>query len=400
MNYKGGDNPGNGLLLNCQSQSQQSNSFDHITLSFVNLRIRIKEKLRRPVSLPVQYSLSIAVVFGVALIGSWLNPSIGYQGVALIMLMAVSLLAMVFDILPVLLAAALSALTWNYFFIPPVYTFNITNTEDLFLFMMYFFIAMVNAALTFKVRDRNKKIRDKEEKEKTIALYNTIMNSLSHELRTPIATIIGAVDAMNEQNGRLSVIHKNELLDEVSKAAFRLNQQVENLLGLSRLESGMVKLNLDWTDINELIHRVIQKCSQPEPNQRITFLPGENLPLFKLDAILIEQVLFNLLQNAILYTPEWTEITITTQFQNENCRITIMDNGPGFPASSIQSAFDKFYRIAKSNSIGTGLGLSIVKGFVEAHNGHVVLSNKINGGAIFRIEIPAETSFIQNLKNE
>ena len=230
----------------------------------MNLPNKIKEKLSKTVPLPIQYTLSIAVVFIVALFGSWLNTSIGYQGVALIMLMAVSLLAMFFDILPVLLAAVLSALTWNYFFIPPIYTFNIQHTEDLFLFMMYFFIAMVNAALTFKVRDRNKKIRDKEEKEKTIVLYNTIMNSLSHELRTPIATIIGSVDAMNEQNGRLSLLQKNELLNEVGKAAFRLNQQVENLLGLSRLESGMVKLNLDWTDINELIHRVILKCNQPQ----------------------------------------------------------------------------------------------------------------------------------------
>ena len=316
------------------------------------------------------------------------------------MLMAVSLLAMFFDILPVLLAAVLSALTWNYFFIPPIYTFNIQHTEDLFLFMMYFFIAMVNAALTFKVRDRNKKIRDKEEKEKTIVLYNTIMNSLSHELRTPIATIIGSVDAMNEQNGRLSLLQKNELLNEVGKAAFRLNQQVENLLGLSRLESGMVKLNLDWTDINELIHRVILKCNQPQPNQSIIFYPGENLPLFKLDAVLIEQVIFNLIQNAILYTPEWTKITITTAFLKENCEITVIDNGPGFPATSIQNAFDKFYRIAQSNSMGTGLGLSIVKGFIEAHNGKVTLSNNTDGGACFSMEIPAETSFVQNLKHE
>jgi two-component system sensor histidine kinase KdpD len=265
---------------------------------------------------------------------------------------------------------------------------------------MYFFVAVVNAALSFKAKDRNKKLRDKEEKEKAIAFYNTILNSLSHELRTPIATIIGSVDAMNEQNERLSVIHKNELMIEVSKAAFRLNQQVENLLGLSRLESGMVKLHLDWIDINELIHRVIQKRSQSKPSQIITFLPGENLPLFKLDAVLIEQVIFNLLQNAIMYTPEQAEITISTHFQNEKCRIIFMDNGPGFPASSIQSAFDKFYRIAQSNTTGTGLGLSIVKGFVEAHNGHVALTNNINGGACFLIEIPAETSFIENLKNE
>ena len=313
------------------------------------------------------------------------------------MLLTVSLLAVFFDILPVLLAAILSALTWNYFFIPPIYEFNFANKEDMFLFMMYFFIAMVNAALSFKVRDRNRKLREKEEKEKAIAFYNTILNSLSHELRTPIATIIGSIDAINDQNRILSTNQKNELKHEISKAALRLDQHVENLLGLSRLESGMVKLNLDWIDINELIHRVLQKYTPSESSHTIVFLSGDNLPLFKLDAVLIEQVIFNLLQNAILYTPERTEITISTMYDHEKCRIIFSDNGPGFPESSIKYAFDKFYRIGTYNSRGTGLGLSIVKGFTEAHNGTVILSNNSNGGARFEIEIPAETSFILNL---
>lgn len=315
------------------------------------------------------------------------------------MLLAVSILAVVFDILPVLLAAVLSALTWNYFFIPPIYEFNFENKEDMFLFVMYFFIAMVNAALSLKVKDRNRKLREKEEKEKAIAFYNTILNSLSHELRTPIATIIGSIDAINDQNRILTSNQKSELKHEISKAALRLDQHVENLLGLSRLESGMVKLNLDWIDINELIHRVLQKYTQPEPSQSITFLPGEKLPLFRLDAVLIEQVIFNLLQNAVLYTPEGTEITICTKYENEYCRISFKDNGPGFPESSIKFAFDKFYRIGTYNARGTGLGLSIVKGFTEVHNGKVTLSNIIEGGACFVIEIPAETSFIVNLKD-
>ncbi len=366
----------------------------------MNLKERLKWKFIKDVPIPAQYSLSITVLFGIALLGSWLNPAIGYRGVALIMLMAVSLLAVVFDILPVLLAAVLSALTWNYFFIPPIYEFNFENKEDMFLFVMYFFIAMVNAALSLKVKDRNRKLREKEEKEKAIAFYNTILNSLSHELRTPIATIIGSIDAINDQNRILSSTQKNELKHEISKAALRLDQHVENLLGLSRLESGMVKLNIDWIDINELIYRVLQKYTPSEPSHSITFLPGNNLPLFKLDAILIEQVIFNLLQNALLYTPERTEITITTLFQNGNCRISFTDNGPGFPQDSINYAFDKFYRIGTYNSRGTGLGLSIVKGFTEAHNGTVSLSNNVNGGACFVIEIPTETSFVLNLKDE
>lgn len=366
----------------------------------MNFPQRIKIKLEKAVPLPAQYSLSISIFFSLALLGSWINPSIGYQGVALIMLISISLLAMVFDILPVLLAAVLSALTWNYFFTPPLYQFNFEDTEDLFIFIMYFIIAIVNAALSFKSRERYRKIRDKEEKVKAVAFYNTILNSLSHELRTPISTIIGAVDAMNEQNVQLSAVHKKELLNEVNTAALRLNQQVENLLGISRLESGMVKLHLDWTDINELVHRVLQSQIQAQPSHKIIFLPGENLPLFKLDAILIEQVLLNLLQNAIFYTPAGSEIKITTKFVDGNCQIIFTDNGPGFPEASIKYVFDKFYRIEHSNSRGTGLGLSIVKGFIESHNGNVELTNNNMGGACFIISIPAETSFVQNLTYE
>lgn len=334
-----------------------------------------------------------------AVIGSLLDSTIGYQGVGLIMLLVMSLLAMIFEFLPVLLAGGLSALTWNYFFTPPLYKFDFTNTEDFFLFLMYFLIAVVNAALSFKAKARNRKLRDQEAKEKAIVFYNTILNSLSHELRTPIATIIGSVDAMNETSAQLSAEHKKELMGEVSNAALRLNQQVENLLGISRLEAGMVKLHLDWTDINELIHSILHK-RRANTDHKVHFVPGDNLPLFKLDAILIEQVVLNLIQNAVTYTPEGSQITIGTSLADQQCRIIVRDNGPGFPVKSILQAFDKFYRVEQTNTRGTGLGLSIVKGFVEAHNGTVELTNHPEGGANFDIKIPAETSFVQNLKYE
>jgi two-component system sensor histidine kinase KdpD len=366
----------------------------------MKIKVPIKRNLRRSVPLPAQYSLSISIFFLLALAGSFLESTLGQQSVALIMLLVMSILALIFDIVPVLLAGILSALTWNYFFSPPIYEFNFENKEDFFLFTMYFIIALVNVGLSFRQKTRYKLMRDKEEKEKLILFYNTVLNSLSHELRTPISTIIGCMDALDEQNGNLPAQQKNELMMEVSIAALRLNQQVENLLGVSRLESGIVKLHKDWTDINELIHRVIHNRRKTEPIQPIIFSPGENLPLFKLDAILIEQVILNLLQNAIMYIPDDAEIFIETHFENGNCVIIFRDNGPGFPETAIQSAFDKFYRVEQSNSGGTGLGLSIVKGFIEAHNGTVILSNNVNGGACFLIRIPTETSFVQNIKNE
>lgn len=348
----------------------------------------------------MQCSISIALVFIVSIICFFSSKYIDYRITALILLMTVSIIAMLFDILPVLLTATLSGLILNFFFIQPLFTFHITNTEDILLFLIYIIIALVNAVLTFKIREAENKARDKEEKEKTIKLYNTLLNSLSHELRTPIATIIGAIDTLKENRNKLSENNQAELLEEIDKASIRLNRQVENLLNMSRLETGMLKLKIDWCDINELIYSVIQKITPIKSNQTICFIPNEKLPLFKLDTGLIEEVIQNLLINATLYTPKNTIIKIETSHQSDNCVFSVSDNGKGFPENEIQFAFDKFYRVPNTKTGGSGLGLSIVKGFVEAHNGTIKLKNNTNSGASFTITIPTETSYLNSLKNE
>ena len=357
-------------------------------------------KLSNTRKLPVktQYLLSILPVLVVSLVCFSFKHVIGYKIVALILLMTVSVVAMLFEILPVLLAAVLSAVIWNFFFIPPLYTFEIGNTEDVLMFLLYFLIALVNAALTFKIREAEKKARDKEEKEKELQLYNTLLNSLSHELRTPISAILGSVDMLKENQQNLSAESQGELLNEIEIAGNRLNRQVENILNMSRLESGMLKPKTDWTDMNELINTAIQKLLPS--GQQFIFESKEHLPLFKLDSGLTAQIVYNLLHNAVQYTPANTKIEIEVKHEAENCVITVIDNGPGFPAEEIALVFDKFYRLPNTKTGGSGLGLSIVKGFAESQNGTVKLENNPSGGATFTIEIPAETSYLNNLKNE
>jgi two-component system sensor histidine kinase KdpD len=168
---------------------------------------------------------------------------------------------------------------------------------------------------------------------------------------------------------------------------------------MSRLESGMLKPKLDWTDMNELVNSVIHKLIPPT-GRKIIFQNNDDLPLFKLDSGLTEQILYNLLHNAIQYTPIETKIEIEIKHESENCVITISDNGKGFPESEIAFAFDKFYRLPDTKTGGSGLGLSIVKGFAEAQNGTAKLQNNNKGGATFTITIPAESSYLNNLKNE
>lgn len=352
------------------------------------------------VNKPLQFLITLFTVSTVAGICSIIFTQSNYKVVALVLLFNVSLVAMFFDILPVLLAAFLSALIWDFFFIPPRFTLQVGSTEDNILLLMYFVIALLNAVLTYKIRQFEKIATQKEEKANTIKLYNTLLNSLSHELRTPIATILGAADNLQNNNGRLTVENKYELLNEISKASMRLNMQVENLLNMSRLESGFIKPKKNWVDITELIYSIVKKLEENNISQRINININPSIPLFKLDEGMLEQVIFNLLNNACLYTPPKTVIDIVAICHEDILQIIIEDNGKGFPADEIDLVFDKFYRLKNSKPGGTGLGLSIVKGFTEAMKGCLQLQNKATGGAKFTIDIPAETSYLKNLKNE
>src|ERR1700748_1548420 len=184
-----------------------------------------------------QYTLAISSIIGVSCICYIFSLYIGFEVVAFILLITLSIIAMFCDILPVLMAAVLSAVIWDFFFIKPRFNFQIGNTEDKIMLSMYFVIALLNAVLTYKIRQIEKIAREKEEKAKALKLYDTLFNSLSHALKTPIDTIIGAADNLIENKISLSPDNKKNLLQEISKASLRLNRLVENLLNMSRLES-------------------------------------------------------------------------------------------------------------------------------------------------------------------
>lgn len=347
-----------------------------------------------------QYLLSALLIIATAALCFFSVDFIGYRAVALILLVAVSLNAILFDIFPVLLSALVSALIWNFFFIPPTLTFSISTPEDGLMFLMYFVIASINAVLTYKIREVELKEREEQEKAKSIKLYNTLLNSLSHELRTPISTIIGAIDTIKDNQTKISDNNRDELYSEIEIASYRLNRQVENLLSMSRLEAGFIQAKKDWCDLNELIFSAIKDNKGDLSLHKIEFHPLDNLPFFRLDGGLTEQIIHNLIHNAIQHTPENCVIKIEARHSDTHCIITITDDGPGFPASEIELVFDKFYRLNNTSTGGTGLGLSIVKGFTEAMNGTVYLENVAKGGAKFTIEIPCEHAQKTSLENE
>ncbi|WP_222708003.1 sensor histidine kinase [Algibacter pacificus] len=347
-----------------------------------------------------QSLISILTIIISAFLCFLLVDYIGYRAVPLILLLIVSVNAVLFDILPVMLSALLSALIWNFFFIPPIFNLYVGTPEDGLMFLMYFVIALINTVFTYKIREIEQKERDQEEKAKAIKLYNTLLSSLSHELRTPISTIIGAIDTIKDHKTTLSENNKNELYSEIEIASFRLNRQVENLLSMSRLEAGFIQPKKDWCDLNELTFTVIRNIKDETIPHKIEFNPNEHLPLVKLDSGLIEQIIYNIIHNATQYTPKHSTIIIKLSRSETACNIEISDNGKGFPKNEINFVFDKFYRVNNTSTGGTGLGLSIVKGFSESMNGTVSLENLPQGGAKFSIKIPCDFSKNTNFEYE
>lgn len=346
-----------------------------------------------------QYISSILLVLLVSFACFVFKELIGYKVIAFVLLVTVSFVAMFYRIVPTVIASVLSALIWNFFFIKPYFTFHIENAEDTFMFIMYFIIALINAVLTFKIRQIERIAHEKESKLKSIKLYNTLLDSLSHELKTPIATIIGSTDAL-QSNTVMSQNQKEKLLEEISIASLRLNNQVENLLNMSRLESGVIIPKKDWLDINEIVYEVIRTLKTKSYSQKIIVISSENLPLFKLDYGLTEHIIYNILNNAIIYTPEKSTITVDLSLVDDILQIIILDEGKGFPEDEIALVFDKFYRLKNTRSGGSGLGLSIVKGFVEAQQGTIVLENRVEGGAKFTIKMKTEMSKFNSIENE
>jgi two-component system sensor histidine kinase KdpD len=497
--------------------------------------------LQGPKSKISNYLLSIIVIVVTSLACTPLANTENYSVVSFILLFVVSILSTFMGIGPILMASTISALAWNFFFIPPQFTFHIEKTEDILIFGLFYIIAFVNGVLTSRVRNQEKLIREREKRTNALfqltkglskssgieeildvasheiqnqfglksffilqdgnnildsrdrlrheaklspdefkvaewvfkhaktagvftansfdvdltffpmqgtklnpgtlavklskpfldeqktywetfitqicnalereflgemaqkvrlldesdRLYKTLFNSISHELRIPVATIMGASDSILHSTNANNI--QSALNQEIFTASIRLNRLIENLLNMSRLESGHISVRLDWYDINDLINKVMEDLNDELKIFSLQVTIPANMPLVKIDFGLIEQVLYNLLFNSTQYAPAASVIELNSNYENGMMILEVIDQGPGFRESDLQYVFKKFFRVDSRKTGGLGLGLSIVKGFVEAHNGKVMVDNIRNGGAKFTIAIPTEQPEINNI---
>jgi two-component system sensor histidine kinase KdpD len=221
-------------------------------------------------------------------------------------------------------------------------------------------------------------------------LRRSLLNSVSHDLRTPLAAITGAVSSLLENEDTLGAPVRHELAEIAFQESERLNIFIGNLLEMTRLEAGGVTIHKDWQLLDEVIGTVLRQLGQRKAEHPIEIALAPDLPLIPLDSSLIGQVLFNLLDNALKYTPQGTHIRVTAEQVEPMIQVNVIDSGPGLPAELQDRVFDMFYRIRPTVTSGMGLGLTLCKAIVELHGGRIWETNRLEGGAVFHFTLPLE----------
>lgn len=222
-------------------------------------------------------------------------------------------------------------------------------------------------------------------------LEQALLNSISHDLRTPLVTISGVLDTLLTDNQLLASLKHREMVLIATEEARRLNRFVGNLLDMTRLEAGALSLRLTPCDVDEIIGCAVEAVGPRINQHRLVTSVDPDLPSVFVDLALITQALVNLLDNAIKHAPPFTEITLSAQQKRAELVIVVADCGPGVPAGEEQRIFDKFHRIdVPEKTGGTGLGLAIAKGIVEAHNGCITAANRSQGGLMVEVRLPVE----------
>lgn len=332
----------------------------------------------------IAYIHVLLFFIAMAAISHLLLPYFGYRAIGLVFLVMVMVNGLFFSTGPIIFGAGISALTWDFLFIPPSGSLTILNSEDIVIIFTFIATSITLGVLTRRIRDRETQLNAKAISEK---LYQTLFDSLSHELKTPLTSIIGSATAL-KMNHTLSPDGK-DMMQQILQASHRMTHTIENLLDMSRLNTGMVVLKKEWHDPSDLVKAALTHVTQTMPPFTSTLHLPETLPLISVDFSLLQTALANIMVNAVRFNPPELPITIALEVIGPHLQFRIANQGPHIPAEHLPHIFERFYRIPSDNNPhGLGLGLIIAKTIAEAHNGQISVKNHDSAGVTFFIRLP------------
>jgi len=296
-----------------------------------------------------------------------------------------------------IVSSVLCVFLFNFFFTEPFYTLNVTDTKYPLIFAVMLAVSLLTSAMTVQLQKTSaEKIRLAEieaQNRQALAsekLRGTILRSISHDLRTPLTSISGSISVLLE-NPDLPEVDRKKLLNDVYGESVWLSRFVENLLSLTRIDDNLLKLNLQPEMIEEVVGETVSIVRRRIGNRRLVVDVADNCGLVDMDAGLIEQVLINLIDNAISHTSDNGRIEIHTHCEGANAVFSVGNDGPGINASEINRIFDRYFVGSEERSDarrGMGMGLSICESIVKAHRGEIRVASPDEGGVLFTFKLP------------
>lgn len=334
------------------------------------------------------YFYALAVIGICTLICRMMHSYLADSNLIMVYLMGVTIVALRGRTWPSMLASVMSVLMYDFFFVPDFFTFSVTDIQYVMTLVIMLLVGQIISHLIINVRrsiEATHAARQEIEKER---FRNTMLTSVSHDLRTPLTAIMGSASSILQSGSRLSANDQQELIQNIYDQSERLNRLVSNILKIIKLESGTIRLSRQPCSLEELLTDVLAKLSRQLLGKPVNVKFDGHAQDVALDHLLIEQVFVNLIENAIKFTPVVAPIDITVEYKKDHVLATVADHGPGIREEDAERIFDKFYRPNRADDSGLGLGLAICKGIIEEHQGKIWAEPREKCGAVFKFIIP------------
>lgn len=334
-------------------------------------------------------SYSVLLVAAATAVSVLVRRYLSSTDVVMLYLLAIMVAAFALGRWPSIVAAGLSVAAYDFFSVPPYLTFNVEAAKHLWTFVMMFGVGLTISGLMDRVRRQERETEAAAARVRTEEMRSSLLSAVSHDLRTPLATIVGAGTALRDEGERIGPAQRAELIETVCAEAERMERLIGNLLDMTRLESGGLVLERDWVPVEEIVGSVLTRLEQRIGAHRVVMHLAEDLPLVSVDPVLFEQVFVNLVDNALKYTPPSGPIEIGAAVRGRVVEIEVADRGPGLAEGAEAMVFEKFFRGGAHPGVGgAGLGLPICRGIVQAHGGTIDAVRREGGGASFVIRLP------------
>jgi two-component system sensor histidine kinase KdpD len=339
----------------------------------------------------IGYAWAAAAALACTVAGFAMRPRFDVVNVAMVYLLAVVIIALRFSRGPAITASVLCVLAFDILFVPPQGALTVEDVQYLLTFAIMLAVALIISRLVESVRRQAAAQAALEIDAETERIRSTLLASISHDLRTPLAVMAGASSSLEESGERLTAPERKALAKSIFDQAREMSEHVAKILQMTRLEMSAIKPDRDWASLSEIVGAVLARLSERMAAHRVIVELPDDLPLIRVDATLIEQALGNLLENSAKHTPPGTIVRVRAQRRGEEIVVTVEDYSGGLPERDVERVFAKFHRGAVEGAgAGFGLGLAICRAIVRLHGGQAWAESVAAGGTAFRFSLPVE----------